>query len=162
MQGPARAYPLWTCFLQCFKRILIKKTIFLNKVIFLIWFEQSPKVRKVDSQGHPWGWGWARLPPRSSLGNLPSCRLGIAMSFCVLKRVTRNVRCGLFLPNSGRSVFLWGCVGPSPTSSKWVVFWGLFGAYPAVAGWSLVFLCIVSSPRLWMVVSGGPAGFTWG
>jgi len=32
MQGPARGYPLWTCFLQFFTRILIKKTVFLNKV----------------------------------------------------------------------------------------------------------------------------------
>jgi len=32
MQGPARGYPLWTCFLQLFKRILIQKAAFLNKV----------------------------------------------------------------------------------------------------------------------------------
>jgi len=31
MQGPARGYPLWTCFLQLFKRILIKKTAFFEQ-----------------------------------------------------------------------------------------------------------------------------------
>jgi hypothetical protein len=34
MQGPARGYPLWTSFLQLFKRILIKKAALLNKVFF--------------------------------------------------------------------------------------------------------------------------------
>ena len=29
--------PLWTCYLQFVKRILIKKTVFLNKVKFWIW-----------------------------------------------------------------------------------------------------------------------------
>ncbi len=37
MQGPARGYPLWTCFLQVFKQILIKNQILLNKVNFWIW-----------------------------------------------------------------------------------------------------------------------------
>ena len=37
MQGPARGYPLWTCFLQLFKRILIKKPVFLNTVKLWIW-----------------------------------------------------------------------------------------------------------------------------
>ena len=48
MQGPARGYPLWTCFLQFFKRILIKKTAFfeqgkvfdLVKVCFVFAFEK--------------------------------------------------------------------------------------------------------------------------
>ena len=37
MQGPARGYPLWTCFLQLFKRIFIKKPVFLNTVKLWIW-----------------------------------------------------------------------------------------------------------------------------
>ena len=34
MQGPARGYPLWTCFLQFFKRGLKRKQLFWKKGIF--------------------------------------------------------------------------------------------------------------------------------
>ena len=36
IEGPARGYPLRTCFLQFFNRIVIKKTAVLNQVIFWI------------------------------------------------------------------------------------------------------------------------------
>ena len=36
IEGPARGYPLRTCFLQFLNRIVIKKTAVLNQVIFLI------------------------------------------------------------------------------------------------------------------------------
>ena len=34
IEGPARGYPLRTCFFQLFNRIVIKKTAVLNQVIF--------------------------------------------------------------------------------------------------------------------------------
>ena len=48
MQGPARGYPLWTCFLQLFKRIFNKENSFfeqgkvfdLVKVCFVFAFEK--------------------------------------------------------------------------------------------------------------------------
>ena len=36
IEGPARGYPLRTCFLHLFNRIVIKKTAVLNQVIFWI------------------------------------------------------------------------------------------------------------------------------
>ena len=36
MQEPARGYPLWTCCLQFFQRILIRKNNFFKQGIFLM------------------------------------------------------------------------------------------------------------------------------
>jgi len=59
MQGPARGYPLWTCFLQCFKKDFNKENNFfeqgisfdLVKVCFVFAFEKHAiTIKKIEPQ----------------------------------------------------------------------------------------------------------------